>query len=150
MADASKSAGSKRGIFKYMGHRVTAEIEVGRTIVGTLLGFDRHMNMVLDESEEFRTVFGKRKNAKHTERRHLGLVLLSGRRLKSLSIENDPSPVPVNSERFANVTPEEAAAAAAAPATPAEPVQKKTRQLAAPSRGVGAPDASSMAPTPRQ
>lgn len=68
-----------------------------RQLTGTLLAFDKHMNVVLADTEEFRRI--KRKPAKAAssqtptvseEKRTLGLIILRGLHIVSLSVEGPP------------------------------------------------------------
>lgn len=58
----------------------------GRQLVGTLLAFDKHMNLVLSETEEFRVT----KKTKAEQQRPLGLVILRGETVVSCSVEAPP------------------------------------------------------------
>jgi len=88
--------GSK--LLRYVEHRLRVTLHDGRSIVGTFLAFDKHLNLVLSEAEEFRTLKqqkGKSGNAlleERTEKRSLGLVLVRGENVVSLSVEGPPPP----------------------------------------------------------
>lgn len=41
---------------KYMNFRMRVTTGDGRMVIGTFMAYDKHMNMVLADSEEFRTV----------------------------------------------------------------------------------------------
>ena len=82
----------------FINSRVRVTIVDGRHIVGRFLAFDRHMNLVLADAEEFRRL-KKKKTSDNTNddnnngedvRRVLGFVLLRGEEVVSLAIEGPP------------------------------------------------------------
>ena len=76
--------------------RMKITINDGRSFVGKMLAFDRHMNLVLADCEEFRRVRPKKKPgetetpAMQEMKRTLGLVILRGETVVSLSVEGPP------------------------------------------------------------
>ena len=80
---------------RYVEHRLRVTLQDGRSIVGTFLAFDKHLNLVLSEAEEFRTLKSKGGAAmleERTEKRNLGLVLIRGENVISLAVEGPPPP----------------------------------------------------------
>ena len=82
----------------FINSRVRVTIVDGRHIVGRFLAFDRHMNLVLADAEEFRRL-KKKKTSDNTNddnnngedvRRVLGFVLLRGEEVVSLAVEGPP------------------------------------------------------------
>ena len=82
----------------FINARVRVTIVDGRHIVGRFLAFDRHMNLVLADAEEFRRL-KKKKTSDTTHnfdnngedvRRVLGFVLLRGEEVVSLAVEGPP------------------------------------------------------------
>ena len=78
-----------------MEHRLRVTLHDSRTIVGTFLAFDKHLNLVLSEAEEFRTIKSKGGAGlleERTEKRSLGLVLIRGENVINLAVDGPPPP----------------------------------------------------------
>jgi len=91
--------GSK--LLRYVDHRLRVTLSDSRVITGTFLAFDKHLNLVLSDSEEFRTLRSSaggsgnnRANIveERQEKRHLGLIILRGENVVSLAVEGPPPP----------------------------------------------------------
>ncbi|RSH82566.1 uncharacterized protein EHS24_007548 [Apiotrichum porosum] len=83
-------------------YRLKVTLNDGRQLVGQMLAYDKHMNFVLAECEEFRTIKGK-KTKEHAageptptvqQKRTLGLVILRGETIVSVSVEGPPPSAP--------------------------------------------------------
>lgn len=85
--------GSK--LLRYVEHRLRITLSDSRTITGTFLAFDKHLNLVLSDTEEFRTLRkGSRANVieERQEKRNLGLIILRGENVVSIAVESPPPP----------------------------------------------------------
>eukprot|EP00871_Galdieria_phlegrea_P003783 jgi/Galph1/4405/GphlegSOOS_G3059.1 len=73
-------------LLQHINYRLRVSLDDQRVIVGQLLAFDKHLNLVLNDCEEFR----KLKKQDKEEKRALGLVLLRGESVISLTVESPP------------------------------------------------------------
>jgi small nuclear ribonucleoprotein B and B' len=76
----------------WINYRVRVTITDSRVLIGTFLAFDKHMNLVLSDTEEYTRIKAKKVGEIDREKkRSLGLVLLRGENIISLSAESPPS-----------------------------------------------------------
>ncbi|KAL8526775.1 hypothetical protein ACS0TY_015836 [Phlomoides rotata] len=79
-------------MLQYINYWMQVTIQDGRQLIGKFMAFDRHMNPVLGDCEEFRKLPPTKGSKEEREdRRSLGLVLLRGEEVISLTVKG-PSP----------------------------------------------------------
>ena len=84
----------------WINYRIRVTLTDTRVLVGTFLAFDKHMNLVLSDTEEYSRIKAKNKKNDKERKRSLGLVLIRGDSVISLSAE---SPPPENNHKRFNV-----------------------------------------------
>jgi small nuclear ribonucleoprotein B and B' len=85
--------GKNSKLLLWIGYRVRVTINdcSNRMLVGSFLAFDKHMNIVLADTEEFRTVISKKPGEPDREqRRTLGVLIIRGENIVSLAPESNP------------------------------------------------------------
>eukprot|EP00922_Rhytidocystis_sp_ex-Travisia-forbesii_P025833 GHVS01037900.1.p2 GENE.GHVS01037900.1~~GHVS01037900.1.p2 ORF type:complete len:130 (+),score=14.27 GHVS01037900.1:57-446(+) len=75
---------------QWINYRVRVTIQDTRMLVGTLMAFDRHMNVVLADCEEFRKIRPKGSSEEKEIKRTLGFLMLRGENIISLTAEAPP------------------------------------------------------------
>jgi len=131
---------------QYLHYRVRITIQDGRQVVGKFLAFDKHMNLVLADAEEQRKVRAKKSKDEREEKRALGLLIVRGEEVVSMSIEGPP-PIDESRTRATQATAVgPGVGRAAGRAVSAAPTTQAPAGLVGPVRGVGGPAAAMMQP----
>ena len=96
----------KSKFWQWIDHRVKVALSDNRILVGTFIAFDKHLNVVLSDTEEFRILKPKNKGDPEREiKRPLGLLIVRGNNIVSISAEKSPHANLEKNPRLASLGP---------------------------------------------
>jgi len=152
------ATGKGNKMLQLINYRMKITVQDNRVLIGKLMAFDKHMNLILGDCEEFRKI-GKGKKEEREDKRPLGLVLLRGECIISMTVEAPPTAEEnrLKTASTAAATSGPGKAVATGRGITAPPVTSGNQSinpsmapagLTGPVRGIGGPSSASMNPTP--
>eukprot|EP01083_Nonionella_stella_P043900 118447_1 len=86
-------------LLQFINWRIEVVIDDRRSLVGKFMAFDKHMNLVMGECEEFRRTNKKGLKMVQEEKRALGFILLRGKTVVSITPRQPPPPKPREAQK---------------------------------------------------
>jgi len=131
-------------MMSYVNWRMRVTISDTRSLLGTFRAYDKHMNIILDDCDEYRKIKGKKAGSteEREEKRQLGLVLLRGENVISMSTDSMPQP----GSRSSQAESGPGSSNVSGRGMPVAPLSSAPKGLSGPIRGSGGPSSSSMQP----
>ncbi|KAG7162621.1 Small nuclear ribonucleoprotein-associated protein B-like 2, partial [Homarus americanus] len=78
-------------MLSHIGYRMKITMQDSRTFIGIFKAVDKHMNVILSDCEEFRCVRGKKTKEEKQEKRTMGLLLLRGETIVTMTLRPPPT-----------------------------------------------------------
>ena len=133
--------GKQSKFLVWINYRVRITTQDSRIMIGTFIAFDKHMNVVLSETEEYIKIKAKKQgDIDREKKRTLGLVLVRGDNIISLSAESPPS------QNIKKITTSEKVPGQTSALGRGEKIEAQAG-LSGPGRGVGISSNSTMNPS---
>jgi len=126
---------------QWLDYRVRINVSDGRIMLGTFLAFDKFMNVVLADTEEFRRIRLKSGDEKEVKR-NMGLIILRGEQIISLTAEAPPA----QQAKKAELPQGPGKGQVAGRGMPVAPLSAAPAGLGGAIRGIGGPAPSQMTP----
>lgn len=137
---------------QWLNYRIRVTVADSRMLVGSFMAFDKYMNLVICDCEEFQKVKLKTKHPKTGKvvmeekevKRLLGFVIIRGESIVSMTAEAPPPAEPKKQGEGPQAGPGKGQAAGRG--VPVAPLSGGGGGLSAPVRGVGGPAPLQMQP----
>ncbi|KAI9293956.1 hypothetical protein K502DRAFT_317649 [Neoconidiobolus thromboides FSU 785] len=134
-------------LINLLNYRLRVTLIDKRVFTGQMMAFDTHMNLVIADCEEFRKTKAKEGKEQVELKRTLGLVILRGEHIVTISVDGPPPPNSDPSKnRMNQLAPGTGVGRPAGRGIPAAPPAMAPAGLAGPVRGVGGPAPGMMLP----